>query len=221
MTSHFAIQIEATASRKANGARPAPVLNPCHTQKRTNRSDQQDPRYESGFEQVNNRYVCDNAIQDNNEARGSSKPRLPVEVSSPTEKFSLKPPFKSTGNRSPPSARIVTPDAPVNVVKNAHSSVAATANPPGIHPNSALKTRTRRSLARPSERMKPARVNSGIVGKIGDATIRYVSAGIAAIVTPLPQKSKRAAPPSKMKIGVPRPAATTSKISPGRTSCEA
>ncbi len=33
---------------------------------------------------------------------------------------------------------MVTPDAPVKVVKRAHTKVAITATPPGIHPNTPL-----------------------------------------------------------------------------------
>ena len=46
----------------------------------------------------------------------------------------------SAGNSKPPSARIVTPDPPVNTVKNAQSIAQTTAVPPGIHPNEARNT---------------------------------------------------------------------------------
>ena len=68
---------------------------------------------------------------------GRSNPKLPVAVNRPTEKSDLKPDSIRTGSSNPPNARIVTPDAPVKVVKNAHRIVAATAVPPGIQPNQA------------------------------------------------------------------------------------
>jgi hypothetical protein len=39
---------------------------------------------------------------------------------------------------SPPSARTVTPDAPVKVVKIAQTKTAITATPPGIQPKNPL-----------------------------------------------------------------------------------
>ena len=52
----------------------------------------------------------------------------------------------------PPSARMVTPDAPVKVVKSAHTVAAMTASPPGIQPKSDCAARTRRVDAPPSAR---------------------------------------------------------------------
>ncbi len=50
----------------------------------------------------------------------------------------------STGISSRPSARIVTPDPPVNAVKNAQPSTVATAAPPRQWPVQAVNRRTRR-----------------------------------------------------------------------------
>ena len=72
------------------------------------------------------------------------------------------------GNNKPPSARIVTPDPPVNTVKNEQRMAHTTAVPPGIHPNHARKTLSRRADARPSARRKPASVKSGIAGSVAD-----------------------------------------------------
>jgi hypothetical protein len=60
---------------------------------------------------------------------------------------------------------MVTPDAPVNIVKKVQTQVAATATPPGIQPNRARKRRTKRRLAPPSAKMYPAKVKRGTVGK--------------------------------------------------------
>ena len=103
---------------------------------------------------------------------GSSSPRLPVDVSRPIENRSENPSLINTGSSKPPNARMVTPEAPVNVVKKAHKMVAATAEPPGIQPKQARKTRTRRSDALLSERIKPARVKIGMVGNTLEVTIR-------------------------------------------------
>jgi hypothetical protein len=56
----------------------------------------------------------------------------------------------------------VTPDPPVNNVKNAQSVAAATAVPPGAQPTQARNTRSSRSDDFPSASRKPASVNSGI-----------------------------------------------------------
>ncbi len=69
---------------------------------------------------------------------GNSSPSDPAAVTRPTEKSSGYPSSRSDGRRSPPSARIVTPDAPVKVVNRAHTNVAITATPPGIQPKSPL-----------------------------------------------------------------------------------
>ena len=53
---------------------------------------------------------------------------------------------------NPPSARIVTPDAPVNEVKKAQTSAVTIAGPPRTEPNNAWKTRTSRRDAPPSAR---------------------------------------------------------------------
>ena len=47
---------------------------------------------------------------------------------------------------------MVTPDAPVKVVKSAQTKVAITATPPGIQPKSPLYARTSRFAAPPSAR---------------------------------------------------------------------
>ena len=86
-----------------------------------------------------------------NRLGGSNIPRLPDEVSTPKENFSLYPCFINTGSMSPPRARIVTPDPPVNVVKKAQTQMAATAEPPGIQPNQASNKRTRREDDLPAE----------------------------------------------------------------------
>ncbi len=67
---------------------------------------------------------------------------------------------------------MVTPEAPVKVLKKAQTSVAAIAAPPGSQPNQARNSRTRRRLAPLSASRYPARVKSGIVGIEGEATTR-------------------------------------------------
>ena len=62
---------------------------------------------------------------------------------------------------------------------------------------------TNREEALLSASMYPAKVNKGIVGNVGETTIRYVSAGIADRGIQLRQKKRTANPPSPMKIGAP------------------
>ena len=50
----------------------------------------------------------------------------------------------------------------------------------GIQPNDARNNRTRRSEARLSARIYPANVKRGMVDNVGETTMRYASAGIAA-----------------------------------------
>ena len=80
----------------------------------------------------------------------------------------------------PPSARMVTPLAPVNVVNSAQTNVAMTASPPGIHPKQPCAARTSRREAPPSASTYPATVSSGIAGRVGETTRRKVSAGTEA-----------------------------------------
>ena len=84
----------------------------------------------------------------------------------------------------PPSARIVTPLAPVNVVKSAQTKAAITARPPGIHPNQARAARTSRLDAPPSARTYPATVSSGIAGSVGETASLKVSNGTDATGVP-------------------------------------
>jgi hypothetical protein len=99
---------------------------------------------------------------------GRSNPSEPDAVSRPRAKRSRYPSLISAGRSTPPSARIVTPEPPVNAVKNEHSTAHTTADPPGIQPNSARNTLRRRVEACPSARMKPARVKSGMAGSVGE-----------------------------------------------------
>ncbi len=62
---------------------------------------------------------------------------------------------------------MLTPDPPLKVVKNAQTVTVATAVPPGTQPNSAWNSRASRSDALPAASIVPARVNSGMVGRIG------------------------------------------------------
>ena len=62
---------------------------------------------------------------------------------------------------------MVTPEAPVKVVKKAHSTTAITPRPPRNQPNQVWNTRINRAPAWLSESTKPARVNSGNAGTSG------------------------------------------------------
>ena len=75
------------------------------------------------------------------------------------------------GKSSPPNARIVTPDPPVNAVKNPQINSTITGVPPGSHPKQALKTFINLSEALLSARKYPANVKRGIVAKWGETTI--------------------------------------------------
>src|SRR4051812_39757187 len=74
----------------------------------------------------------------------NSKPKLPDAVTTPSEKFSGYPSARKIGYTSPPNARMVTPDPPVNVVNTAQTKMTMSANPAGNQPTSALNKRTKR-----------------------------------------------------------------------------
>ena len=91
---------------------------------------------------------------------------LPAEQSSPFLYRSSIPFFSRIAERRPPIARIVTPEAPVNTVKNAHIITVAIIMPAGIQPKNALKVRISLSPALLSDRIKPVRVNRGMAGTV-------------------------------------------------------
>ena len=62
---------------------------------------------------------------------------------------------------------MVTPEPPVNTVKNAHSIAQTTAVPPGNQPKRPRNTRSRRCGAPPSASSTPTRVKSGIDASVG------------------------------------------------------
>jgi hypothetical protein len=64
--------------------------------------------------------------------------------------------------KRPPRARMVTPDAPVKVVKKVATRTAAITAPPRSQPTEWLTTARSRFPALPSASRYPARVNSGI-----------------------------------------------------------
>ena len=103
---------------------------------------------------------------------GNRSPRDPDEVRRPRENLSGYRSTRSAGSRIPPSATIVTPEAPVKVVKKVHTSTVTTAIPPGIQPTIARKKRTSRRETFPTVRTYPAKPNSGMVGSVGDVTMR-------------------------------------------------
>ncbi len=84
---------------------------------------------------------------------GKSRPRLPAEVTRPTEKSSGYWSLSRIGSTRPPKAMMVTPEPPVKVVNIAHTAATITASPPGIQPNRARKKRSRRLEAWLSARM--------------------------------------------------------------------
>ena len=101
---------------------------------------------------------------------GNSRPSDPAAVSIPSENRSRYRSARSAGSKSPPSARIVTPDPPVNVVKNAHRAAVTTAVPPGIHPKNARNSLSSRSEACPSASRNPASVKRGMAGRSDDVS---------------------------------------------------
>ena len=98
---------------------------------------------------------------------GNRRPMLPTAVSRPIVNFcGYLPLSMRIVERMPPSARIVTPEAPVKVVKNAQTATAAMIMPPGIQPNRFLNVYTRRSPALLSDKKKPVIVKSGMAAML-------------------------------------------------------
>ena len=79
--------------------------------------------------------VATTAYRINGRQGGKRTPSDPAPVSMPMLERSLYPADCSTGIKSPPSARIVTPEAPVNVVKNAQTRTVTITAPPRTPPN--------------------------------------------------------------------------------------
>jgi hypothetical protein len=103
---------------------------------------------------------------------------------------------------------MVTPEPPVNAVKNEHTAAQTTAVPPGIHPTHARNMRSSRPGAPPSTNRNPASVKSGIAGKVEDVLSAYVSTSTVADGTPAFMNNSAAAPPRTVKIGAPSTPAT-------------
>jgi len=66
---------------------------------------------------------------------GNNNPNEPDTVINPNENRSVYPSFRSNGYNKPPNANIVTPEPPVNAVKNPHNNTITMGVPPGIQPN--------------------------------------------------------------------------------------
>jgi hypothetical protein len=117
---------------------------------------------------------------------------------------------------------MVTPDAPVKVVNTAHAMMVQMPSPPGSQPSAAWATRTVRSAVRDSAIMKPARMNSGMVDRIG-AVIGPVPTANR-VCTPPPKSSEKprgeSMPPNQpssrntAKIGTPRASRTRATRTP-------
>jgi hypothetical protein len=95
---------------------------------------------------------------------GNNSPMLPEAVNNPVLNFLWYLLLIKTYDKRAPKARIVTPDAPVKVVKKAQTRIAIMARPPGNQPKRDLKSLTILSPALLSERMKPAKAKRGMAG---------------------------------------------------------
>ncbi len=117
---------------------------------------------------------------------------------------------------------MVTPDAPVKVVNTAHAMMVQMPSPPGSQPSDACANRTVRSAVRDSAIRKPARMNSGMVNRIG-AVIGPVPTANS-VCTPPPKSSAKprgeSMPPNQpsrrktAKIGTPRASRTSATMTP-------
>ena len=116
---------------------------------------------------------------------------------------------------------MVTPEAPVKVVKKAHSSTAITARPPRNQLNQAWNRAMRRSPALLSERTKPATVNSGSAGTSGCDSMAYASSGTTSRAPPEPRNCSRVKPLRITKMGVPMNAEATRTSTRGRRAAAA
>src|SRR5690606_33117871 len=105
---------------------------------------------------------------------------------------------------------IVTPEAPVNAVKSAHTASAIIASPPGSQPSSARDRRTSRCGAPPSLSKNPANVKSGIATSTGASAIPKNS--IATTDKSISARAKPSIAPAAMiaKSGTPSAASKTS-----------
>jgi len=106
---------------------------------------------------------------------------------------------------------MVTPDAPVKAVKKAHDTMPAMASPPGIQPSRALKSLSRRCGPPPAAMVIPAKVNKGMVIKLGWLARRYssiirptglISEAMLAYRPPAPRTINRGSPTSASKTSI-------------------
>ena len=96
----------------------------------------------------------------------NSKPKLPDVVINPSENFSGYFCLINIGYNNPPSAMIVTPEAPVNAVNIAQIKSDTIPSPPGKNPKNAFAILINRSGVLLSDSMNPANVNNGIATSI-------------------------------------------------------
>ena len=84
---------------------------------------------------------------------GNKSPKAPDAVMSACERSFAYPEPVSTIVNKEPSAKTVTPDTPVKVVKKVVTTTAAIIKPPRNQPNSVLKTSTKRRPALPFDKI--------------------------------------------------------------------
>ena len=107
------------------------------------------------------------------------------------------------GNINPPSARIVTPEAPENAVKKAQDAIATPAMPPGSQPTDALNSWIMRSGAPPAASTTPAKVNRGMAARCGEDASRLSSTASRAGSSPALKVASRLPPASATNRGRP------------------
>jgi hypothetical protein len=108
---------------------------------------------------------CD-PVEDDGQARWEQKSDAARKGDQPLAERDLEPLlFRAKLSRAP-RARMVTPVAPVKVVKKVQTRTTMITIPPGSQPTKALNSLTRRFPAWLSERMKPARANRGMAGML-------------------------------------------------------
>jgi len=132
-------------------------------------------------------------------------------VSSPEREPLAVPIRKERGIRSPPSARIVTPDPPVKVVKNAAKGRRHDGRSRRAPSEECTEEPQQPSEACPSASRNPASVKSGMAGRLRRGELIVTADDGIGRAVALGRNRKTAAPPRSAKIGMP---ATAARMSP-------
>ena len=153
-SSHFDSHSAAAASFSTNGWRGARCRTPTMIPTHAHQHHQQHPGHEAGDVELLHARPGHHRVEDDRQAGREEQPeRAGRGDEAQAEALGVLLARSASGKTSPPSARMVTPEPPVKVVKPASTTTIMIARPPGAQPMSARASRRSRLEAPPSARM--------------------------------------------------------------------